>query len=186
MTSAPAATRGRTWLNEIGANFCVARLVRESAHEAGQIDMNCPHARHTVLEAIRSDLPLVPIDEDRIDGHQAELPPHAQRRQKICFAEADNRNVDRAADFQKTGLLKMANDECIVTRALCLQSIADRLRGATEFRQRMKEVIRRIQAMNLEAEIDPGYRVEQILQPLDVRCLLDGVNEALIPKPGWR
>jgi hypothetical protein len=38
--------------------------------------------------------------------------------------------------------------------------------------------------MNLETNIGSGHRVQQTLQPLDVRGLLDGVNEALIPKPG--
>ena len=145
--------------------------------------MNCPHARHALVEAVRPHLPLVPIDENRIDGHEADAAPHAQRCKKICLAQADDGDVDRAADFQKAGLLEMPDDERVVARTFRLQRGSDGLRGATEFRQRVKEMVGRIEAMNLEAEAVAGGRVEQALQPLDVRRLLDRMDKALIPKP---
>src|SRR5262245_48970333 len=78
----------------------------------------------------------------------------------------------------------MADDEGIVSRALGLERVADRLRSTAEFRQRVKEMVRRIEAMNLKVKIGTSCRVEHPLQTLDVGCLLDRVDEALIPKPG--
>ena len=146
--------------------------------------MNRPHARDALLEAVRSHLPLVPFDEDRIDGHEAEPAPHAQRRKQGRLAQADDRDIERAADFQKAGLLEVADDEGIVSRALRLQRVADRLRGAAEFRQRVEQMIGRIEAVDLEPDAGTGCRVQQTLQPLDVGSLLDRVDEALIPQPG--
>src|SRR6185369_101031 len=109
-----------------------------------------PHACYPLVEAVRPHLPLVPVDEDRIDRHQAEPASHAERGKQICFAQRDDGDVDCAADFQETGLLEMADDERIVSRALGLQSVAYRLRSAAELRQRMKEMVRRIEAVNLK------------------------------------
>ena len=67
--------------------------------------------------------------------------------------------------------------------ALRVQSVADGLRRAAEFRQRMEEVVGRIEAMDLEPDARSGSRVEQRLQLLDVARLLDRMNEALIPQP---
>ena len=40
--------------------------------------------------------------------------------------------------------------------------------------------------MNLKGAVRTGHGVEHGLQPLDVRLLLDRVDEALIPKSGAR
>ena len=120
----------------------------------------------------------------RIDGHKADPAAHAERREEIGLAQADDGNVDRAANFQEAGLLEMPNDECVISRAFRFQRVADRLRGATEFRERMKVLVRRVEAMDLEFEIGAGDRIEQSLQPLDVGRLLDGVDEALVPHAG--
>ena len=78
----------------------------------------------------------------------------------------------------------MTNDEAIVSLALRFQSVADGLRGAAEFRQRMEEMVGRIEAMDLELDAGTGGCVQQRLQPFDVRFLLDWMDEALIPQPG--
>ena len=171
-------------LHEIGAHLRVARIVGERAHEAGQVDANRPHPDDALIEAVRLHLPLVPIDEDRIDGHEAEPAAHAQRRKQIGLAQANHGNVQRAANFQKARLLEMADDECIVARALRLERVADRLRGAAKFRQRMEVMVGRIEAMDFEPDAGTGGRVQQRLQPLDVGRLLGRMDEALIPDAG--
>src|SRR5262249_4767306 len=74
--------------------------------------------------------------------------------------------------------------ERVVSCALRVQSVADGLRRAAEFRQRMEEVVGRVEAMDLEPNVGTGGCVEQCLQPLDVGRLLDRMDEALIPQPG--
>jgi hypothetical protein len=130
------------------------------------------------------NLPLVPIDEHRIDGHKAKPPPHAQRGQKCRLAQSDHGYVDRATDFQKTRLLEVADDEGFISRALRLQSVADRLRGTAKFRQRVEKMVGRFQAVNLEPDTRTGCCIQQSLQALDIGSLLGRVNEALIPQPG--
>src|SRR5262249_36126271 len=76
------------------------------------------------------------------------------------------------------------DDEGVVPCPLRVQRIADRLRRAAEFGQRMEEVVGRIEATDLEPDARTGSRVEQRLQPLDVGRLLGRMNEALIPQPG--
>src|SRR5262245_25821142 len=125
----------------------------------------------------------MPVDEDRIDGHETKLAPHAQCREQRRFAETNHGDVDRTADFQKAGLLEVTDDEGVVSLALRVQSVADGLRRAAEFRQRMEEMVGRIKAMDLEADARTSGCVEQCLQPLDVGRLLDGMDEALIPQP---
>src|SRR5262249_5135574 len=71
----------------------------------------------------------------------------------------------------------------VVSCALRVQSVADGLRRAAEFRQRMEEVVGRIEAMDLEADAGTGGCVEQCFQPLDVGRLLDPMDEAPIPQP---
>jgi hypothetical protein len=80
----------------------------------------------------------------------------------------------------------MADDESIVSRAFCHQSIADRLRGAAEFRQRMEQMIGRIEAVYFEPVTLTGHRIQETLQPLDIGSLLGRVDEALVPQPGGR
>src|SRR6516164_8394386 len=72
-------------------------------------------------------------------------------------------DVDRTADFQKAGLLEVTDDEGVVSLALRVQSVADGLRRAAEFRQRMEEVVGRIKAMDLEPDAGTGGCVEQRL-----------------------
>lgn len=146
--------------------------------------MNHPHARDALLEAVCSHLPLMPVDEDRIDGHETKLAPHAQCRKQCCFAETNHGDVDRTADFQQAGFLEVTDDEGVVSCALRVQGIADGLRRAAEFRQRMEEVVGRIEAMDLEPDAGTGGCVEQRLQSLYVGRLLDRMDEALIPQPG--
>jgi hypothetical protein len=111
------------------------------------------------------------------------LAPHAQCREQCRFTETNHGDVDRTADFQKAGLLEVTDDEGVVSLALRVQSVADGLRRAAEFRQRMEEMVGRIKAMDLEPDARTGGCVEQCLQPLDVGRLLDGMDEALIPQP---
>src|SRR5215472_10267265 len=146
--------------------------------------MNRTHTRHALVEAVSSYLPLVPIDEHRVDGHKAKAPSHAQRGQKCRLAQSDHRYIDRAPDFQKTGLLEMADDEGFISCTLGLQSVADRLRGAAKFRKRVKKMVGRVQAVNFKPDARTGCPIQQTLQPLDIGSLLGRVNEALIPQPG--
>jgi hypothetical protein len=170
--------------HEVGTHMRVARLVGEGAHEAGQVHIYSPHAGDALFEAVRPRLALMPLDEDGIDGNEAEPAPHAQPGQHRGFAQADDGNVDGAADLQKAGLLEVADDEGVVTSALRLQGIADRLRGAAEFRQRVKQMIGRIEAVYFEPVTWTGHHVQEPLQPLDIGSLLGRVDEALVPQPG--
>src|SRR5262245_47914526 len=72
----------------------------------------------------------------------------------------------------------------MMTSAPAVQSIADGLRRAAKFRQRMEQVVGRIEAMDLEPDAGTGGCVQQRLQPPDVGRLLDRMDEALIPQPG--
>ena len=74
----------------------------------------------------------------------------------------------------------MPDDKCVISRAFGFQRVADRLRGATELRERMKVLVGRVEAVDLELEIGTGDRIDQSLQPLDVGRLLDGMDEALV------
>src|SRR6202000_323150 len=77
--------------------------------------------------------------------------------------------------------------ERVITGALGFQRIADGLRRAAEFGQRMKMPVWRIEAMNLECHARRGGRIEMRLQPFDIGVLFDRMNEALIPDffRGW-
>ncbi len=109
-----------------------------------------------------------------------------KRGKQRRLAQADDGNVDRSADLQKAGLLEVADDEGVIARALRLQGIADRLRGAAEFRQRMEQMIGRIEAVYFEPDTRTGHRIQQALQPLDIGRLLGRMDEALVPQPGGR
>src|SRR5262245_23210759 len=171
-------------LHEIGADAGVACIIGERAHETSKIDVNRAHTRDALVEAVRSHLPLMPVDEDRVDGHETKLAPHAQCCKQCRFAETNHGDVDRTADFQKAGLLEVTDDEGVVSLTLRVQSIADGLRRAAKFRQRMEQVVGRIEAMDLEPDAGTGGCVQQRLEPLDVGRLLDRMDEALIPQPG--
>jgi len=146
--------------------------------------MDGPHAGDALFEALRPHLALVPRDENGIDGHETEPVPHAQPGKQRRFAQADDGNVDGSADLQEAGLLEVADDEGVVTRALRLERVADRLRGAAEFRQRVEQMIGRIEAVYFEPVTRTGHRIQAPLQPLDIGRLLGRVDEALVPQPG--
>jgi hypothetical protein len=74
----------------------------------------------------------------------------------------------------------------VVTGAFRLQGIADRLRGAAELRQRVEQVIGRIEAVHFEPDTRTGHRIQQTLQTLHIGRLLGRVDEALVPQSGGR
>jgi hypothetical protein len=78
----------------------------------------------------------------------------------------------------------MPDHEGVVTGTLGFERIADGLRGAAEFCQRMKQVIGRIEAMDLELDAWTGHGIQKVLQSPDIWSLLDWMNEALVPQPG--
>jgi hypothetical protein len=178
MTSGASGDQRPHLLDEIGADLLVARFIGEGAHEARQIHLNGPHAGQPRIQAVSLHLPLVPIDERRIDGHQPDPAAHGERCQEIGLAQTDDGNVDRAADFEQPRLLEVPDDETRhIRRAPPPGRWRDHLRGATEFRERMKVQVRRVEAVDLELEIRAGDRIEQLLQPLDVGRLLDGMTK---------
>ena len=61
--------------DELLAHLGVGGLVGEGAHEARQVGVDGAHADDAVVEAVRQHLPLVPVDERRVDGDEAEPPP---------------------------------------------------------------------------------------------------------------
>ena len=146
--------------------------------------MDRAHPREALIEPLRVHLSLVPVNEHRIDGHQSEPSPHAQRRQQIGFAQSNHGDVEGAADLQEAGFLEMSDDEAVIARALGFECVADRLCGAAEFRQRMEKVVGWVEPVHLECDAGRCGRVEQRLQALNVRRLLDRMHEALIPQPG--
>ena len=77
-------------------------------------------------------------------------------------------NIHRAANLQQPRFLEMADDECIISGALRLKRIADGLRRATEFGQRMKMPVGRIEAVDLEVDAGARGAVEKGLQA--ARC----------------
>src|SRR3569833_1531539 len=123
----------------------------------------------------------MPTDENRVDRHEAELTAHTQRSKEIGLSEPNHRDVQHAAHFQKAGLLKMTDHECIVTRTLGFQRMADDLGGAAEFRQRMEMPVGRIETMHFKHGAWCSGRIEEALEPFNVRRLLGGMDEALIP-----
>ena len=76
----------------------------------------------------------------------------------------------------------MADHECIISRALGFERVADGLRSAAEFGERMEEMVGRIKPVHLEADAGTGGRIQRRLQPLDIGRLLDGMDKALIPE----
>ena len=83
--------------------------------------------------------------------------------------------------FEEAGLLEMTYDEGIVTQPLSFERISDGLRRTAEFGERVKEMVGRLKAMHIKLHARAGQVIEQMLQPLDVRSLLDWMNEALVP-----
>ena len=77
----------------------LGRFVGEGAHEAWQVYTNGPHAGYTLTEAVGCYLPLMPIDEDRIDGHKPQSPAHAHCTEKARLTQPDDGNIDRTTDF---------------------------------------------------------------------------------------
>jgi len=147
--------------DELPANPLVGCFVGECAHEAGQIHLNGPHADHALVEAMSLHLPLVPLDEPWIDGHKADPAAHAvSAANRLASPRPMTGMSTRAADFQEAGLLEMPDDECVISGALRLQRVADGLCGATEFRERMKVLVGRVEAVHLEFEIRGSDRVE--------------------------
>ena len=125
--------------------------------------MDRAHPREALIEPLRVHLSLVPVNEHRIDGHQSESPPHAQRCQHVGFAQSDHGDVEGAADFQEARLLEVSDDEGVIARALGFECVADRLRGAAEFRERMEKVVGRVESANLEFDAGRCGGVEQRL-----------------------
>ena len=78
----------------------------------------------------------------------------------------------------------MANDEGVISCTLRFERIADGLRRAAEFCQRMKMPVGRIKTVDFELNVGPGCLVEISLQPLDIGRLLDRMNETLVPDSG--
>jgi len=75
----------------------------------------------------------------------------------------------------------VADDEGVVAVALRFDRVADHLRSAAKFRQRVEMTIGRVEAVDFEADIGRRNLIEKRLQPSDVRGLLDRMDEALIP-----
>src|SRR5579864_2558696 len=137
---------------------------------------------------MRRDLALVPVDEGGIDGDETEPAGHGQRGEQACLAETNHRHVHGAADLQQSGLLEMADDERVIAGTFCFQCVANGLRGATEFAQRMKVAVRWIETVHFKADIRSRSLIKKRLQSLDVRLLLDRMDEALVPNlfcTGW-
>src|SRR5258708_26950049 len=101
------------------------------------------------LKGVGADLPLVPLEIDRVDCHEAQPATHAAGGEQIRLAERDDRNVQRTAGFQQARLLEMADDKSVVTLALGLDAVADRLRRAAELGQRMEKMVGRIEPVHL-------------------------------------
>src|SRR5262245_57554252 len=76
--------QGANLFHELPADSRVAGFVGECAHEAGQIYLDGPYSRHALAQAVRRHLPLVPVDEYRVDGDQAEAPRHAERASMVA------------------------------------------------------------------------------------------------------
>ncbi len=109
---------------------------------------------------------------------------HAQGRDHVGLSQADHGNIDGAAQLDQGGLLEVAEHEGVVSFLLGLEGVADHLTGAAELAQRMEGEVRRIEAEDLEADARARDRIEHGLQAIDVRRLLDRMNEALVPDPG--
>src|SRR5262249_34494134 len=106
-----------------------------------------------------------------------------QCREQCRFTETNHGDVDRTADFQKAGLLEVTDDEGVVSLALRVQSVADGLRRAAEFRQRMEEMVGRIKAMDLEPDARTGGCVEPIWPAVHGRPRVERLGEGLITQP---
>src|ERR1700733_1982160 len=159
----------------------IARRVGEGAHEVTKVGADGAHADHPLVEPVRHHLALVPGDEARIDGHETDTAAHGERSQQVCFAEPDYWYVQCAADFQKTRLLEMADDERVVAGTLRFDGVTDYLCRAAEFRQRVEVTIGWVKAVDFKLDIRRCNLIQIRLQPFDIRRLLDRMDEALIP-----
>src|SRR4029453_17519121 len=64
--------QGTDLFHELRADPRVAGFVGECAHEAGQVHLDGPHSCYALTKAVCRHLALMPVDEYRIDGDQAE------------------------------------------------------------------------------------------------------------------
>ena len=109
------------------------------------------------------DLPVVPRDKDRIDGHKTQAIAHAEAGQQVGLAQADHRDVDGTTNLDQAGLLEMTDHERVVAGLLGSDRMADDLGGAAKLGQRMEGMIGRIEAVHLETDARPGNGVERRL-----------------------
>ena len=172
------------WTNlfdEAGAHFRIARLVGEGAHEGRQVRLDRADADHALVEAMGLHLLRVPVDEDRVDGHQADAAPHGAGGKQARLAQPDHRDVERPPALQQARLLEMPDDDGVVACPLRFKRVADGLRGAAKLRERMDQMIGRIETLDLECVTGRRHRIQFGLQAVDIGGLLHRMDEALIP-----
>src|SRR6185437_7959790 len=103
------------------------------------------------------------------------------REQHRRLTEADDRDVHGAATFGESGFLEMADHEGVVAGTFGLQRGTNCLLGAAELGDWMEITVRWRDAVHVHSDARRGKVLQSRAQPIDIRRLLGGIDEALVP-----
>ncbi len=109
------------------------------------------------------------------------LRPSVNARSIAASPSPHHRNPDRALALVQARLLEVSDHESVGALSLGLDGVADDPRGDAELRDRVKVPVRRRDADDFVGEAGVRDRIQMVPQAFDVRALLLGVHEALIP-----
>ena len=126
---------------------------------------------------------MKPGNEARIDGHDAgalaELACVKHRR----FAKCYHRNVDHRARLVEAGILKMTDHKRVVAFALGSHRVADHFPRAPEFDDRMRVIVVRSDALDIDRRAGIDECGEMAPQPVPIDFAVRLVDVTLIPNP---
>ncbi len=180
-TSQPTATSGRA---------CSAKSRTTSAASASELvgfqhlprlERHRVHAGDALLQPVFADLVVEPGNEARIDGDDAGALAKLAGMEHRGFAERHDRNVDDRTRFVKSGVLEVTDDKGVVAFAFGFHRVADDFPGAAEFDDRMRIIVVRGDAFDIDrgAGIDKIGEMAAQAVPIDLAVFF--VDVALIP-----
>src|SRR6266699_779781 len=90
-----------------------------------------------LLQAVADHLVLVPRDERRVDGHQAELAPERAGVEERRLAEPEDRDVYHRLRFGEASILEVGDGDRVIALALGFERVADESARDAEFGDRV-------------------------------------------------
>src|SRR5262249_8934910 len=141
------------------------------------------YAGDAFFQPIFANLVMKPGNEARIDGHDACALAELAGMKHRGFAKRHHRNVDYRARLVEAGILEMADHERVVAFALGSHRVANHFARAAEFDDRMRVIVVRSDALDIDRGAGIDERGEMVPQPVPVDFAVRLVDVALIPNP---